>query len=274
MLPNLVIIGAMKAGTTSLHHYLDLHPEVAMAPGKELDFFLAGRNWEKGLEWYEACFPNDAPVRGESSPNYTKYPLFDGVAERMHAVLPAARLLYLVRDPVERIVSQHLHNTLEGRERRSLEEALREPERSPAVQCSRYFMQIERYLRFYRQDDLCIVSSERLKRDRPGTLRHIFRFVGVDEAYSCPEYTRELNRSSERRRRNAFTRSLRATRLARGLVATLPPAVTRTLRRLTGSAVGRPVLGDALRARLIEILRPDVEQLRALTGDPFDEWCC
>jgi hypothetical protein len=274
MLPNLVIIGAMKAGTTSLHHYLDLHPEVAMSPGKELDFFLAGRNWAKGLEWYEACFPRDAPVRGESSPNYTKYPLFDGVAERMHAVLPGARLLYVVRDPVERIVSQHLHNTLEGREQRSLEDALREPESYPAVQCSRYFMQIERYLRFYGENDLCIVSSERLKSDRRGTLRRIFRFLGIDEAYSCAEYARELNRSSERRRLNAFTRSLRATRLARGLVATLPPGVTRALRNLSGAAVERPVLGEALRARLIEILRPDVERLRALTGDPFDEWCC
>jgi hypothetical protein len=274
MLPNLVIIGAMKAGTTSLHHYLDLHPEVAMAPGKELDFFVAEHNWKKGLGWYEARFPQRAPVLGESSPNYSKFPVFDGVAERMHAVLPDARLLYVVRDPLERIVSHHLHNTLEGRERRTLAEALGDPERSPYVQCSRYFMQIEQYLRFYHQRDLCIVSSERLKSERRATLRRIFRFLGVDEGFFCPAYASELNRSSERRAKRPLVRTLARSALARRLEPVLPAPVVRGLRAALGRVVEPPPLDTELRARLLESLGPDAERLRAFCGDRFEEWRC
>ena len=69
--PNLLIIGAQKCGTTSLHAYLDLHPDVHMAAEKELDFFIADRAWRNGADWYAARFRDDAAVRGEASPNYT-----------------------------------------------------------------------------------------------------------------------------------------------------------------------------------------------------------
>ena len=108
MLPNLIVIGAAKCGTTSLHEYLDLHPEVAMSREKELDFFVEEKHWGRGVEWYAAQF-EDAPVRGESSPSYTAYPRYRGVPERIRRVVPDAKLVYLVRDPVERIVSHFVH---------------------------------------------------------------------------------------------------------------------------------------------------------------------
>ena len=80
MLPNLLIIGAQKCGTTSLHAYLDLHPNVHMAAEKELDFFIADRAWRNGPDWYAQRFRDDALVRGEASPNYTGWPVWDGAA--------------------------------------------------------------------------------------------------------------------------------------------------------------------------------------------------
>ena len=71
MLPNLIIIGAMKCGTSALHRYLGLHPEISMSDEKELNFFIEGMNWEKGLAWYESMFTGKAKVHGESSPDYT-----------------------------------------------------------------------------------------------------------------------------------------------------------------------------------------------------------
>src|SRR5687767_10224357 len=76
MLPNLVVIGAMKSATSSLHHYLNLHPEISMSETKELDFFVEDKNWPRGIEWYESQF-SAARIRGESSPNYTAYPVMD-----------------------------------------------------------------------------------------------------------------------------------------------------------------------------------------------------
>ena len=74
MLPNLVVIGGAKCGTTSLHHYLSLHPEIFMSHPKELDFFIEEANWNKGIRWYESKFKAPGKViRGESSPRYTRY---------------------------------------------------------------------------------------------------------------------------------------------------------------------------------------------------------
>jgi hypothetical protein len=96
-LPNLVVIGAMKCGTTSLHHYLDLHPEISMSRPKELNFFIGddggpgdwrGGTWRRGTAWYAQHFEPAAPVRGEVSPGYTS-PSFPYEAGRMAAVVPA-----------------------------------------------------------------------------------------------------------------------------------------------------------------------------------------
>src|ERR687898_136777 len=73
-LPNLVVLGAQKCGTSGLHFYLDLHPEIAMSMPKELNFFIEERGWPRGTDWYMQHFDPDAPIRGESSPNYTTYP--------------------------------------------------------------------------------------------------------------------------------------------------------------------------------------------------------
>ncbi|MCG8468872.1 MAG: hypothetical protein MJB57_11825 [Gemmatimonadetes bacterium] len=115
-LPNLVVVGAQKCGTSALHYYLDLHPAIAMSRPKELNYFIEDRNWSRGPEWYVKRFDGRAPVRGETSPNYTAHPTFDGVPERMAASIPDARLIYIVRDPIERIRAHWIHNYARRRE--------------------------------------------------------------------------------------------------------------------------------------------------------------
>ena len=83
MLPNLIIIGAAKAGTTSLPFYLGLHPHISMSKEKELDFFARERNWNKGIEWYESQFNANVQICGEASPCYTNYPILKGVADNL-----------------------------------------------------------------------------------------------------------------------------------------------------------------------------------------------
>ena len=114
-LPTFLIIGAMKGGTTSLHRYLRQHPEVFMPARKELNFFLdeytgppidppEERNWSRGIAWYKHQFADVARERavGEASANYSRYPTYPGVAESIAAVVPNVRLVYLVRNPIDR----------------------------------------------------------------------------------------------------------------------------------------------------------------------------
>ena len=198
MLPTFLVIGAMKAGTTSLYAYLGAHPDVFMADPKELDFFVEGKNWERGLEWYEERFAaaGGAAARGEASTNYTKHPFFPGVPERIRPVLPDARLVYVVRHPIRRMVSQYLHHVAEYGERSPAPEVLLT---NPMIfACSDYAMQIERYLEHFPREQLLIVTSEDLHDRRAETLRRIYGFLGVDADRTPPNVGEKLHRTEEK----------------------------------------------------------------------------
>src|SRR3954470_10329564 len=131
-LPTVIAIGAMKCGTTALHRYLDAHPQISMATVKEVNFFIGATTapdgdedtwwqhgqWHRGVAWYAGLFDETAPVRGETSPGYTS-PASTEAAGRMAAVVPDARLVYLVRHPLDRAVSQYRHHVRDGTETRS-----------------------------------------------------------------------------------------------------------------------------------------------------------
>ena len=135
-LPNLIVIGAQKCGTSVLHYYLSLHPEVSMSKPKELNFFIEERNWPRGVDWYTAHFDAEARVRGEASPNYTAFPQHQGVPERMASVVPDAKLIYMVRDPLERIAAHWVHNYAKRREKGDLAETLTHPNTSYVTRAS------------------------------------------------------------------------------------------------------------------------------------------
>lgn len=274
-LPDLIIIGAAKCGTTSLHHYLDLHPSIAMTREKELHFFSRPLVWERGLDWYSSRFDARADLRGEASVTYTAWPKWKGVPERMASVVPDARLLYIVRDPVRRILSAWQHLYADGMEQRPLQDALRELEGNDLVERSRYYRQIEEYLPFYPPSRIHVICSETLLTDRRATLADVFRFLGVDPAFDSPGFD-TLEHESRRRRRKG-----RLARLLQQLGASRParifsPAVRRRIGYLVYRPITRPVeppvLDERTAARLREFLAPDIARLRAFTGLPFTEW--
>jgi Sulfotransferase family len=192
-LPTLVVIGAMKCGTTALHGHLDAHREVTMSRPKELNFFFgpetagcpdhAGTwalgNWHRGTDWYAAHFDPACPVRGESSPGYTS-PSHPESAARMATVVPAARLVYAVRDPVRRAVSQYAHHRRQGSETRPLAEALLDPA-SQYVARSRYRERLGPFLDTGAFDGrITVVAQEELEADLRGTMRRLFADLEVD----------------------------------------------------------------------------------------------
>jgi hypothetical protein len=184
----------MKCATSALHAYLDAHPDIAMSRLKELNFFNGPEQpphedadtwwvdgqWHRGLDWYAAQFDPDVRVRGESSPAYTS-PSSPEAPPRMAAVLPRARLVYLVRDPVERAVSQWAHHRRDGTEPRPVEEAVLDP-RSQYVARSRYFERVAPYLDHFADEQLRVVVQERLFADPAGEVAAVYRHAGVDPA--------------------------------------------------------------------------------------------
>jgi hypothetical protein len=275
-LPNLVVIGGLKCGTTSLHHYLGLHPEIQMSRPKELNYFVQELNWDLGSDWYASHFGPEAAVRGESSPHYTNYPRFDGVAERMGGVIPSARLIYMVRNPIDRMLSHYLHNVAGGYDDRPLDVALAEPDSAYANR-SHYWKQLERYLECFDSSRILVVAREDLLRERAGTMREVFRFLGVDESFDSPQFSREWETGTGKGR-GRFRVLDRAVRIP-GLRALdrnfdrLPEG----LRWLVERVIHDPQAGEApkpsvpaeLRTRLAELLRDDVARLEEFTGRRF-----
>lgn len=194
-LPNLIIVGGLKCGTTSIHHYLGLHPEIQMSKPKELNFFARELNWDLGLDWYASRFDSRFAVRGESSPHYTNLPRFEGVAERIHAHCPEAKLIYMVRDPVKRILSHWVHATGAGYETRELVPTLSAPD-SSYIHRSLYWMQLQPYLERFDRAQIAIFAQEELQAEREETMRRAFRFAGVDEGFTSEQFDREWEKSS------------------------------------------------------------------------------
>jgi hypothetical protein len=247
-----------------------------MSRPKELNFFVAQLNWDLGRDWYAAHFDPGSPVRGETSPHYTARPRLDGVAERMHELIGDARLVYAVRDPIDRLLSHYLHNVGGGYEPRSLEEALAD-ERSAYIDRSRYAYQLEPYIDVFGRGALAIVAQEDLREDREKTMRSLFEFARVDAGFTSPEFAREWETGSAKGS-GGFRVMDRAVRLP-GLRAIdrnfdrLPERLRWRVERIVhdpDSGEGsKPDLPAGTRARLEEVFAPDVGRLEEIAGRRF-----
>lgn len=281
MLPNLIIIGAGKAGTTSLHYYLDQHPEIAMSTRKEAHFF-GSENWEDRIEWYKSLFPTPAPVRGEASPSYSVHPHRGDVPGRIRKLIPDAKMIYLVRDPIDRLPAHYAQQVLVGRETRDFEQAisqsLREGDdpRNPYLAASSYATQVERYLNRFPADRLLVIDQAEMAADRLRTLRGVFSFLEVDDEFESPRFRDIVYPQKDQVRFGRIGLKLERSRFRQAVRRHVPRKlrrpVTKPVMLLLGRRVKRPSVTPELGNALQERLRPEVDRLRELTGKPFDSW--
>jgi Sulfotransferase domain len=261
-LPAFIIIGAMKSGTSSLHHYLRQHPEICMSAAKEPNFFIEARNFGKGVDWYRSLFADHTKVCGEASPAYSKRHRHEGVPERLREVVPHVKLIYVLRDPIDRIVSHYLHNRVLGRETRSLAAAVAAKSyRNNYVRTSMYGFQLAAFLPHFPLERILIAATEDLKDRRAETLRSMFRFIGVDPRFEKGDFDRLVNQTP-----------LADQASRRGAPGGDRSASAGALSGQGSETLARPALDREDRDRLAEHLAPDVEQLRALSGLRFERW--
>ena len=270
-LPTFIIIGAMKCGTSSLHEYLDRHPGICMSTPKEPSYFVHNRH--KSLNWYKDRFRREVPVRGEASTHYTKYPIHEGVPERMHALLPGARLIYLIRSPVERFLSHYVHNYVAEGERRSVEEVLHPlQDQNPYLAYGKYFMQLKRYRNYYPRNQILLVKSSSLKDDKRETLSKVFEFVGAKpERYDFGPEIRKRD-SDGLKAKTSIGSALLESKFVRQLVQQSPSGLISWLKKPFEYSAPQPSLSQRQRAKLREYYQQDVEDLREYSGLCLDDW--
>jgi hypothetical protein len=220
-LPDFLILGAQKAGTTALYAYLRAHPALTGPAWKEVSFF--DRHFWRGEAWYRGNFPNKVylrairaragvdPIVGEASPSYVFHPL---APERAAELVPDTRLIVLVRNPVDRALSHYHHEVALGREPLPFEQALDDEETRMAGELERmrdpryfshswwnftyqargrYAEQLQRWLELFPHEQLLVIPSEDLLQRPRETYAHVLNFLGAPP-HELAEYPRIFER--------------------------------------------------------------------------------
>ena len=297
MLPNFLVIGAGKSGTTSLYYYLGQHPEVYMSPVKEPLFFAAeggrisylgpdgqmmsrpaNRGAVTSLEEYEGLF---AGVRGEkavgeASPQYLYSP---EAPERIKRRVPGARLLAVLRNPVERAYSAFLHRTRLGREPLAdFPAAIAEEENRMREGWGLsfhykhkgfYHAQLSRYVELFGREQLRVYLYEDLKADPVGVSQDVFRFLGVDDAF-VPDASVSYNTAGVPKNGAVSALVKRAGPAVFFLRNRVPVGISRRFRGLVFT--GPPPLPPEAREELIGVYREDILRLQEMIGRDLSGW--
>ncbi len=190
MITNFVlIIGAMKSGTTTLYDYLKQHPDIASGPNKEPGFFAFEEAWALGSDWYEAQFAFDPDMHRyalDASTDYTKYPFCKDVVARLNASRPRQfKLIYIMRHPLRRMESHARHaattkreigRCLSPRPSHSLDAGI-----SPvSLAVSQYAYQLDQFSEFYDNGDLLLLTLEQLAQEPNAVLDRVCKFLNID----------------------------------------------------------------------------------------------
>lgn len=275
-LPDFLIIGAMKAGTTTLYQDLRRQSQIAFSISKEPhclreDHVLT----DAGRREYAAYFATarDDQVCGEASTGYTKIPQYMGVPERARAVLKSdLKLIYVVRNPVDRAVSHHHHLVGSGRCPPSIEDAVRAD--STLIDFGRYTMQAEAWLKHYPRENLLILVFEEYVRDRRQAVMQICNFLGVEADPERVDPEKRYNTAEQRRSLPAFAIISRTGFYKRVVRRWTPQSLRQAIARaVLPPAPGRPPPpSEETVEHILEATRDDHRRLQELMGRSEAIW--
>jgi len=275
----ILILGAMKSGTTALYNYLAQHPDIAASADKEPMYFSSDERFDRGRSWYESLFPAADHARWvlDGSTDCSKYPYCGDVPARIRAFGGEFRLIYIMRHPLRRIESQARHAQMFGSEvneqpvqarRRGLDGGISEV----AVQLSDYAAQIDRFRTWYDQGELLLLTSDQLRHDPKAAVDRVCDFVGLNPIAELKELDYANRREDWTEPRPFSTRLARHPRAVAALRGLLPPSVLRLARRSV-RLPGRFRLSPAEETMLLQRLLPSLVRLRDSYGiDAEEHW--
>ncbi len=268
-LPDFLIAGAMRSGTTSLYRYLGAHPQVAMAP-KEIGFFTD--HFDRGLDWYSRQFGDATPSQllGDATADYLAR---HSAMTRIADTLPHVKLVISMRNPVDRAWSHYLLLKTRGRERRpysvanddELDLIARDGDRAHGafyLYHGLYDSQLRRAVELLGRDQIHVSIFERMVTDPAATYRSLCAFLGIDAGNLPPNLGKKVNPY-------VTFRSLPLRRLSQRL----PGPLGRGLARInTKRPDSPPRLDESQRERLDEFFAPRIADLSELLDDDLSEW--
>jgi len=266
-MPDFIIVGAMKCATSTLHEQLARQRGIFMTSPKEPCFFSDDEVWQRGVEWYASLFNQARPddLCGESSTHYTKLPTYPLTIERMKAHLPShIKFLYIMRHPIDRLISQHIHEWTQRVVSGPIDQAIDEfPE---LIDYSRYAMQLEPYFDAFGQASVLPMFFDRLSSHPQQELERVCQFIGRGGPARWDESIEEQNVSSQRMRQNPLRDAIVNFPGLKTIRRNLVPQAVRDRIKQLWMMKGRPQLSPANLKRLTNIFDEDLQILGRWLG--------
>ena len=272
-----MIIGAMKSGTSTLTEILSMHPEVCFCREKEPHFFSKNSDWKANLEDYKNLYnPQEEQICGEGSTTYTCYPEFNkNIWDDLYQFNPQLKLIYIMRDPVERIVSHYMHNYLRSYTSDTLEKAVLSE--CSYINRTRYFVQFRPYLDVFGKEKVLLLTFEELITNKKITLNKIADFLNIDgdkfDNFENVHANKSVGETKPDVRIDNFRKS--------NILAPLKPFIPKYFKKITSNFLYkvtekrldvRPNISYDLKNVIWDLLILDVLEIENLMGRKIIEW--
>lgn len=269
-----MVIGAQKAGTTSLAAQLAAHPQICFCKEKEPGYFHKTEAWAEGLEEYHALYsPTPGQLCGEASTYYTFFPEFRETHKRLYDYNPALKLIYVMRQPVERVISHYTHNRVREIDTRPPEIAVFSD--APYVDRSRYGVQIRPYLELFGPENVMLLVFEEYTADQIATLYRVADFLGIEQAPFAETDTTPLHQSvGQPYLRSEAARSFTKSELFQKVRGVVPAAIRQPIRHrlLSNKIEEKPYFSPEVKQALWRLLEDDVHTVEQLLGYGLNVW--
>ena len=273
--PNLIVIGAMKASTTTFYELITRHPNIWFPSEKEPHYFTSpdfGKPaaWQKYLRLFDSA-PASARVIGEASTGYSKIPHFGNTPERLRDVLGQPKLIYLVRDPVERTISNYQHSYLAGHYApgTTLAEAIyNDP---ILISASLYARQIRAYQEVFDPRRFLVFPVEQLHAEPATVMRHVETFLELP-GFAGWENTLPQSNSKQSLNSSLTLQAWVPKSLLNAIRKLLPKTVRQRLKSLTRKSPKLPPITDADRRAVFEAVADDLRDFLTEFGDELAPW--
>jgi len=280
------IVGAPKAGTTSLYHYLNEHPQVEMSSQKEPDYFsdkaineqgmYYGKNRVNTLDKYESLFvQKESVVYGEASVSYLFY---DNVAEDIKKYNSNAKIIIMLRNPIERAFSHYLMDYRLGLIHDSFENIIAKKSKhknahlfyQQYIEVSKYATQIQRYLDFFEKDSILFIDYDDFKKNVSETVDLTYNFLNISAEFSADINTKYNTFTMPKNKVIRFIYSF--VFLRKILTFLFPIYLVKNIRVLLFKADKKPELLKETRSQLRIIFNDDIKKLEEVLGKNYSKW--
>jgi len=272
MLPNFFIIGAMKSGTTSLHALLRQHPDIFMSNPKEPNFFSRDENYPRLWDWYESLFEGsqDKIAIGEASADYTKRGQSPHTAARIAKHVPNAKIIYIVRHPLERIESHWMHGVHEKWVSPNFRKAIWKPE---MIEISRYWWQINAYREYFSDDRILVLFFEDFRDNPTEVIAKCFQFLEVEPSFQINNPSRPKNISRLKTSEKETLTLLKRVPIFETAKQIAPMQIKNYIKPFfIRKITEKPQWHKSDRKKVIELIIDDAHTFLSFYGKPIDYW--